>query len=299
MSRKLSYIINTADLPATLRGYLRRHGYSEKLLTQLRQKDLVRVNGKIHRLIDPVAAGDQVEVLLCDDRPPLTPNPTLKLDILYEDDDLLAVNKPAGMLVHPAGRGFDDAIANFCAARYPEQLFRPLGRLDRNTTGVCLIAKNNLAAATLVGKIEKYYLALAEGLLEQEEEIIDAPLLRLPGSTIQRKVDPAGQPSQTRFWRLASLPQLGPRGHSWLRLQLLTGRTHQIRAHLAYLGHPLAGDSLYGGSDEFIQRHALHCAELRFHQPISGEPIRIVSPLPKDMADLLGRYQLTEQKEKD
>ena len=124
-------------------------------------------------------------------------------------------------------------------------------------------------------------------MLPREQGLIDAPLLRVPGPTIQRRVDPAGQPSATRYQVLRYLPQLGPEGHSWLRLQLLTGRTHQIRAHLSYLGHPLAGDSLYGGSLELIQRQALHCGELRLRQPITGAELRISSPLPVDMARLL------------
>ena len=154
MTRKLHYTIEAADLPATLGGYLRRQGYSEKLLTRLRQQDKVLVNGGFHRMIDPVGQGDQVEVDLPDQAPPLIANPRLDLTILYEDQDLLVVDKPADMLVHPAGRGFDDAIANFCAARYPQQLFRPLGRLDRNTTGACLIAKSPLAASLLSGAVD-------------------------------------------------------------------------------------------------------------------------------------------------
>lgn len=287
MSRKLSYTIEAQDLPSTLGAYLRRKGYSEKLLARLRQKDRVRVNQQFHRMIDPVAAGDVVEIELEDQAPPLIPNPSLKISILYEDEDLVVLDKPADMLVHPAGKGFNDALANFCAACYPQQLFRPVGRLDRNTTGACLVAKTNLAAALLSGKVDKDYFALTEGLLEAAEGMIDAPLLRVPGTTIQRRVDPSGQPSQTQYWRLQTFPDFGPKGHSWLRLKLLTGRTHQNRAHLSHLGHPLAGDSLYGGSTELIQRHALHCGTLRFRQPISGEALEVTSPLPQDMQQLL------------
>ena len=287
MSRNLSYTIEAQDLPSTLGAYLRRKGYSEKLLARLRREDRVRVNEEFHRMIDPIALGDAVEVCLEDQAPPLIPNPKLNISILYEDEDLVVLDKPADMLVHPAGKGFDDALANFCAARYPRQLFRPVGRLDRNTTGACLIAKTKLTASLLSGDVDKDYLALAEGLLAAEEGLIDAPLLRVPGTTIRRRVDPAGQPSQTRFRLLQSFPKLGPNGHSWLRLKLLTGRTHQIRAHMAYLGHPLAGDSLYGGSTELIGRHALHCAVLRFRQPVTGEELEIRSPLPPDLQQLL------------
>ena len=285
--RKLYYTIESQDLPATLGQYLERRGYSEKLRTRLRQKDLVRVNEAFHRMIDPLALGDRIAVELADEPPALIPYPRLQLDILYEDADLLVIDKPADMLVHPAGRGFDDAVANFCAARYPCQKFRPIGRLDRNTTGACLIAKSELSAALLTGKVDKTYLALAEGLLPQKEGLIDAPLLRIPGPTIQRKVDPAGQPSRTRYHVLDYLPSLGPVGHTWLQVELLTGRTHQIRAHLCYLGHPLAGDRLYGGDTLLIQRHALHCRTLRFRQPLTGAWLQVTAPIPPDLASLL------------
>lgn len=287
MLRKLYYTIEAQDLPVTLGQYLRRQGYSEKLRTHLRQQDSVRVNGAFHRMIDPLSCGDRIAVELTDAPPPLVPNPQLLLNILYEDADLLVIDKPADMLVHPAGRGFDDAIANFCAARYPQQKFRPIGRLDRNTTGACLVAKSALSAALLTGKVDKTYLALAEGLLPQREGIIDAPLLRIPGPTIQRRVDPAGQPSRTQYQVLAYLPALGPTGHTWLQVQLLTGRTHQIRAHFCYLGHPLAGDQLYGGHTRLIQRQALHCQTLRFQQPLTGVWLEVTAPLPQDMAGLL------------
>lgn len=282
MPRRLEYEVGAEELPATLGLYLRRRGYPQGLLASLRAQDGVRVNGAFRRMIDPLAAGDQVVVLLADVGAALTPNPALRLTLLYEDQDLLVIDKPADMLIHPAGLGFDDSIGNFCAARYPELSFRPIGRLDRNTTGACLVAKHQLAAACLSGQVDKDYYAFAEGWLEADAGLIDAPLERIGGPQIRRQVGPAGQPSRTRFQVLRRLE-----GLTFLRLQLLTGRTHQIRAHLQYLGHPLAGDSLYGGSTRLINRQALHCGELRFSHPVSGRAQRVLSPLPPEMAALL------------
>ena len=283
MSRTLTYQVDTADVPSSLGGFLRRRGYSEDLLTQLRQTSGVAVDGLFRRMIDPLAAGETVTVSLPAETASLAPNAALALTVLYEDEDILAIDKPADMLVHPAGYGFDDAVGNFCAARWPDMAFRPLGRLDRNTTGVCLIAKHQLAAAVLTEQgVDKDYFAVAEGLLPKDSGEIDAPLLRVPGKVIHRVVDAAGKPSVTRYQVLRRLP-----AHTWLRLRLITGRTHQIRAHLSWLGHPLAGDALYGGSTALIGRQALHCGRVTLRHPLSGELLEINSPLPEDIRHLL------------
>ena len=241
--RKLYYTIESQDLPATLGQYLERRGYSEKLRTRLRQKDLVRVNEAFHRMIDPLALGDRIAVELADEPPALIPNPRLQLEILYEDADLLVIDKPADMLVHPAGRGFDDAVANFCAARYPMSEVsphRPAGPEHDRCLSDC--QKRAVRSFADRGRWIKPIWPWRKVFCPKKRGLIDAPLLRIPGPTIQRKVDPAGQPSRTRYHVLDYLPSLGPVGHTWLQVELLTGRTHQIRAHLCYLGHPLAGD---------------------------------------------------------
>ncbi len=283
MNRTVTYQVDTADVPSSLGGFLRRRGYSEDLLTQLRQSSGVAVDGLFRRMIDPLAAGETVTVSLPAETASLAPNAALALAVLYEDEDILAIDKPADMLMHPAGYGFDDAVGNFCAARWPDMTFRPLGRLDRNTTGVCLIAKHQLAAAVLTEQgVDKDYFAVAEGLLPADSGEIDAPLLRVPGKVIRRVVDAAGKPSVTRYQVLRRLP-----AHTWLQLRLITGRTHQIRAHLSWLGHPLAGDALYGGSTALIGRQALHCGRITLRQPLSGELLEISSPLPEDIRNLL------------
>lgn len=273
--------ISRDEIPVSLKAFLLKQGYSSSMIVAFKHKGGVTVNGEFRRMIDQLLAGDTVKVVLSEEKPHLIANPHLKLTALYEDADLIVFDKPANMLVHPAGYGFDDAVGNYFAAQFPDLTFRPMGRLDRNTTGVCLIAKNRLAAAQLSHNVDKTYLAIAEGNIISECGTVDAPLLRVNGPILTQKVDSLGKPSITHYQVLAR-----SHNHSLIRLKLATGRTHQIRVHMQYLGHPLAGDALYGGSTLLISRQALHCSQMSFAHPISGDKIVVNSPLPKDMANL-------------
>lgn len=259
--------------------FLSEQGYSHTMLIRLKQEGGLTVNGEFHRNIDPIYNGDMVTVDFPDKDAVLTPNGNLQINIVYEDEDVVIFDKPDDILVHPATKEFDDALGNFFAFRYPGIPFRPLGRLDRHTTGLCLMAKNKLAAVKLNRAVEKTYIAVAKGHFSAPKGTVNAPLLRVPGSTIMRKVDPAGQESITHYEVLKEYPQ-----HTLLRLKLETGRTHQIRVHMAYLGHPLAGDTLYGGSTDVIQRQALHCHTMDWEW--NGQHIHAESPLPPDMQKL-------------
>ena len=283
--RILEYLVTAEDIPVTLGGFLRRKGYPKGLLAAFRVQDCVWVNGCPRRLLDPIQPGEKVKVCLREHGCALCPNPALALPILYEDEDILVVNKPANMLVHPAGLGINDSVGNFFAAHCPDCVFRPIGRLDRNTTGACLIAKNQLAAAILTQHVDKYYYAIAEGRVEAKSGTINAPLERISGQRIVQRVSAAGKPSCTAYTVLWQDDAL-----SFLRLQLLTGRTHQIRVHMQHLGHPLIGDALYGGECTEICRQALHCGELRFSHPISHQFLCILAPLPEDMLQVLSSH---------
>lgn len=259
-----------------------KQGYSRTMLIKIKQAGGLTVNGAFHRNIDPVYKNDLIEIDFPDKDPVLTPNAALAIPIVYEDEDVVIFDKPDDILVHPATREFDDALGNFFAHRYPKTPFRPLGRLDRHTTGLCLIAKNKLTAVQLAYGIEKEYTAIAEGVFSEKAGTVDAPLLRVAGSTIMRKVDPAGQPSRTHYRVIAQY-----KDHALLSLKLETGRTHQIRVHMAHLGHPLAGDALYGGKTDRISRQALHCTYLRYS--LNGKETEVSSPLPADMHECLSR----------
>ena len=173
----------------------------------------------------------------------------------------------------------------FAALFLEEQIaFRPINRLDRDTTGLCLSAKNTLAAARVAESLKKEYVAIAQGKLSRLEGTIDQPLIRVPGSIISRKVHPDGQRAVTHYRVIEQFDDF-----SLVSIRLETGRTHQIRVHFAYIGHPLEGDTLYGGRTKYINRHALHCGKLSFIRPDDGVPITLFSPFPEDMARLIGR----------
>lgn len=207
------------------------------------------------------------------------------LDIAYEDDSLIIVNKPPGLLVHPTSNQLELTLANYVIGHYRQHLesqgFHPVHRLDRNTSGLILIAKNPYIQQQLSGKFANYftrsYLALVHGLL-QNTGIIDAPIGRKPDSIIERIVMVGGQPSITEYQVIENFPTA-----TMLSLSLLTGRTHQIRVHLAHIDHPLLGDDLYGGNQDLIIRHALHSAEITFIHPMSQTKIHLKSAPPDDM----------------
>ena len=207
------------------------------------------------------------------------------LDIAYEDDSLLIVNKPAGLLVHPTSNQLEITLANYVIGHYRKQLeqqaFHPIHRLDRNTSGLILIAKNPYIQQQLSGKFsdcfKHSYLALVQGILHNSGTI-DAPIGRKPGSIIERIVTSEGQASITEYKVIENFSTA-----TLLSLSLLTGRTHQIRVHLAHIGHPLLGDDLYGGNRKLIARHALHSAEITLVHPMSQTQLHLKSSLPDDI----------------
>ncbi len=258
------------------------------MITRLKQgRGSLALNGMpLERLTERLAAGDILELRLEPEPLPFPPNPALSVPILYEDEDIAAFSKPAGMPVHPSHLHREDTLANFFAARCAETGeqagFHPLNRLDRDTSGLCLIAKHPLAAERLTGRVEKRYYAVAEGLVDPPEGTLSFPIARAEASIILRQVSPGGKPAVTHYRTLEQR-----NGHTLLEIRLETGRTHQIRVHFSHIGHPLAGDELYGGSRLLIPRQALHCGELRFPHPITGEILSFSAPVPEEMRRLL------------
>ncbi len=216
----------------------------------------------------------------------------IPLHIAYRSEHAMVLDKPAGMAVHPTLNYPDGTLANAYMGLAEQEgrcgVFRPVNRIDKDTSGLVLCAENAFAAPLLAQSVQKVYVALVQGEMPLEKGSVDAPIDRAPDSIILRQVSPNGKPSRTEYTVLAS-----GAGHSLLCLKLLTGRTHQIRVHMAHIGHPLAGDDLYGGSRQQISRHALHCAQITFSEPITGRQCCVHSFLPPDMMELTRQMQIS------
>lgn len=250
--------------------------------------DGARVNVRVR-----VREGQTLAVRLTDPRPAsgVVPAPG-PLDIVYEDGDLIVLNKAPGVLVHPGHGHFDDTLGNFLIHHYKEcgdeSDFHPVHRLDKGTSGLLAVAKHPHAQEKLkrqlhTGDFRRVYLAVCDGAPPAPAGVINAPIGPVDGSLVQRQVRPDGRPARTHY---RVLRPCGPR--ALVQLELDTGRTHQIRVHMAHLGCPLTGDFLYGAEDRaLIPRPALHSARLELAHPITGERLRFAAPLPADLAALI------------
>lgn len=280
MTRKLMFTVPIENVGDTAEKFLRKHGFSRKLITKLKHSGGLTRGGAILRSVDTLNAGDRVCVRI-EDSGAIVPNPDIKADIAFENEDVVVFDKPPGIAVHPSIVHYGDTLGNLFAALYPESAFRPIHRLDKDTSGLCACAKNKLAASLLGTGVEKTYYAVTDGEIAQSGEI-SAPIGRADGSIIKREVRADGQPAVTLY-----RPVLFKNGRTLLEITLKTGRTHQIRVHFSYIGFPLCGDDMYGGDRTEITRQALHCGKMRFKLPITGELTEIESPLPEDISKLL------------
>ncbi|GCA66521.1 putative RNA pseudouridine synthase YjbO [Mediterraneibacter butyricigenes] len=293
-TRILTYSISEHDARLRIEQFLRRRGFSGQNLTDLRKiPGSVCVNQTPCILKTVLQPKDilTVTITTTSSSPNILPVP-IPFDLVYEDEDLLVVNKPAGMPVHPSAKNHDNTLANALAWYYQEQglpfVFHCTNRLDRDTSGLVLVARHSYSATRIAQmtknrEIHREYRAIVRGIPAPSEGTIDAPLGRKAGSIIERTVDfEQGEPAITHYQVVES-----KNSHSLLALQLETGRTHQIRIHLKHLGYPLVGDYLYNPDMEFINRQALHAYHLRFSHPVTGEKMEFTAPLPEDMKAIL------------
>lgn len=282
---RLEWIVPDGAPPVMLRSFVRQSGrLSASLWKRVKWNGRVTVNGEeVHNARTPVSGGDRI-VCEWEEASDIVPA-DIPLSIVYEDGALLIVNKGPGMIIHPTHRDIHDSLVNAVAGyfrkRGEQAGIHPVYRLDRNTTGLVVVAKSAKVQWDLSrshDQITRHYLAIASGHLEPASGTIDAPIGRRPGSIVEWMVREDGKPARTDYEVLA-------RGEDcdFLRLRLHTGRTHQIRVHLAHLGHPLLGDDLYGGPCERMSRQALHAADVAFRHPETGEPVSWTVPLPEDM----------------
>lgn len=293
MKRKLTYTISSENSGLTVEAYLKSKGYSHGCLVHLKKtQEGIRRNGVWAYTRDVLQAGDKLEILFSEEAS--SENivaADMPLDIVYEDEDILVVNKSADTPIHPSQGNYDNSLANAVMNYYEKQgetfVFRCVNRLDRDTSGLVLIAKNMLSSAVLsqaMGnrEIHRTYLAVVKGQPESSGTVA-LPIARKAGSTIERCVDMEhGERAVTHYERIEQNER-----YALLKLWLETGRTHQIRVHMNAIGHPLPGDFLYHPDFSEIQRQALHSWRLEFVHPVTGEKMQFEQPLPDDMRKLL------------
>lgn len=295
--RTIRYSIPPERAGWSVEQFLRWEGFSGRMLTALRKLPLGLLRNGAHiRTVDPLFPGDLLEVNLPEEqkRMPLCDIP---VPILYEDEDVIVYNKPAGMPCHQSGGHIygtlSSVYAAHCAERGESGSFRAINRLDMDTTGAVVAAKNQFAAGKLWKAVKKRYFALVEGEPPFPDGLIDLPILRERPLEMRRIVHPEGQEARTEFHLLAAAG-----GVSLLGLVLHTGRTHQIRVHFSHLGLPLLGDSFYGGREEpGLCRQALHCGLVRFPHTITRELLSVPAPFPADLLAAMERHGLPWREE--
>ena len=279
--RELHY---TAKFDGSVQDNLREYGYSSMLIVRLKKEmGLVTVNGEAKPLIAPVMAGDEIRVLLIDEPKP-RPVYEHELNIVYEDEDMAIIDKTPDVAVIETMPHYGKSLANILQGVWGDFVYRPINRLDRQTSGLMAVAKNSYVHSMFSTKqtpmIREYY-AIVEGITDRAGTI-NAPIDKVGDDTVRRMVKEGGKEAITEY---TTIETYGNR--SLLRLRLETGRTHQIRVHCAYIGHPLIGDDMYGGPTGDIERHALHSCYMEFVHPITGEKKRFSSRMPYDMEMLL------------
>lgn len=294
MNRTLTYRITAQNAGQTIEHFLRKKGYSSQCIKELKKMSYsILINGEWQYMKYILQDGETLTVHIMEENssekiPPVE----LPLNIVYEDEDLLVVNKPADMPIHPSLNNYENSLANALAWYFAKQdtpfVFRCINRLDRDTSGLTIIAKHMLSAGILSAQvteraIHREYLAIVRGQIHPEKGTVDAPMGRKGDSIIERMIDYEKGERAITHYNLKAYKN----GHSLLSIHLETGRTHQIRVHMKHIGFPLIGDHLYNPDMEHISRQALHSHKLQFIHPITGEAMEFTAPLPNDMAKVL------------
>ena len=300
MNRILTYTIEKTYHGVSVETFLRKvPALTKSQIRSLKfRPEGITVNGQKVRTTAILKEGDCLALQLQPENAPSSGHILpldLPLDILYEDADLLVINKPAGILVHPSGIHYQDTLSNMVSAYFRSKgesaPICPIGRLDKDTSGTVIFAKNKFAAAFLSdrkqSRLGKEYLAIVSGVPSPARGEITVPIRPCSQSPLKMTVDPIdGKNACTRFQTQAVLKN----GNALIRLCLLTGRTHQIRVHMAHMGHPLIGDPLYGKGDEIFHRAALHADRAHFLLPFTRKEYSAAAPLPEDFRKYLSEW---------
>ena len=285
----LEYVVKQEDINKTINKILEeRFELSNRLFSKLIKNKRITVNNinidtrqnaKIEDII-------KIDLNYNEDNSNIV-SKKMALDIVFEDDGILLLNKPAGIAVHPSILHYEDSLASGVKYYFENsgihKKIRPVNRLDLNTSGLVIFAKNEYIQESLIRQMKnniftKQYLAIVTGIIENKKGIIDAPISRKENSIIERCVSETGQRAITEYEVIKNSKDM-----SLVKCKLLTGRTHQIRVHMAYIGHPLLGDTLYGTESTLIKRQALHCYKIAFIHPVSHKELEFKIDMPKEL----------------
>lgn len=295
----MKWMIGQEHRGMNVRDYLRQvQGFSRRMLIAIKHQEEggILVNEIPVTVRFLLSEGDEIEVIFPEEeKGPLMKAEDLRLKIVYEDDAIIVIDKQPFMATLPSRHHLTGTLANGVLGHYERKgltnTVHVVTRLDRNTSGLVLIAKNSyshsiMAETQKAGSLSRKYQAIIEGDIKKDQGTIHAPIDRKEDSIIERMVKNTGKDAITHFHVLDRLAD-----HSFVEIELETGRTHQIRVHFSHIGHPLAGDDLYGGHTDHMKRHALHCFELEFQHPLRLEKLKVRSELPEDMKQLLTKLR--------
>lgn len=265
---------------------------SDRLITKLKKANKIYLNDLQTYTKKSLTVGDTVSVLIDfeEDNSNIVAS-NIPLNIIYEDDYLLVINKPANIAIHPSILHFDNSLSNGVKFYFDKlglkKKIRIVNRLDRNTSGIVIFAKNEYIQECLIKQmktkeLKKEYLAIAKGILESKSGTLNFPIARKEGSIIERTVSSDGDSAITHYDVVKEFNNL-----SLVHIVLETGRTHQIRVHFSHIGHPILGDTLYGSPSELINRQALHSYKLTFIHPVTKKVVSLEAPLPNDIKNII------------
>lgn len=290
---RLTYQVEYNDNNKTIYDVIKNHFHiSNRLFLKLKKKPCIFCNQELANPRTVVKPNDVIEILIDFEEESDNIVPTfMDLNILYEDDSLLVIDKPSGIPVHPSFSHYTDSLSNgvknYFEGKKIKKKIRPVNRIDKNTSGIVVFAKNEYIQECLVHQMknnvfQKEYIGLCSGIFKEKTGTITEAIARKEESIIEREVNPDGESAITYFTVLNEFET-----YSTVHFILGTGRTHQIRVHMKSLGHPLLGDDLYGSSSPLISRQALHAYKIRFEHPILKKTIHLEAPIPEDMRPLI------------
>ena len=285
---KFNYIVKISD--ESIKQILKnKFNMSERYILKLKKNKCICINNSPVYIDFKIKPNDilSIEENFEEDSPNILPNSNIVLNILFEDDYLLIVDKPAKFPVHPSILHYEDSLSNgvkyYFEKIHLKKKVRPVNRLDKDTSGIVIFAKNEYIQNCLVHQMEtnifkKYYIAFLDGILKNNEGTINAPIARKENSIIERTISENGEYAISHYKVLERFSNI-----TKVEFRLETGRTHQLRVHSKYIGHPIVGDTLYGQGSELISRQALHAYKVEFIHPVSKEKVIITSKLPTDL----------------